>query len=557
LVATAIAIIATGLLAQSTPTPPANLRIIGAAEPPPPPPGSGSGEDWPMAGANVQRTSNSPAAIPSVQAVAWYRPIEAFISGTTQLITAGGRVYVATARGLIVLDADSGALVCRFDTELPVATPTVSGGAVYVPGFDRTLYSLNANTCAVNWRFTGANAGFSANPIVTGGRVYIGNRDGRFYSIDTATGNAVWSFPTAGPIMQSAAYDGGVLYFASMDMYGYALNANNGSLVWRTPQKLPGELYSTWWPLVYGNYIVWPAATAYKYSASPGALDAGAAGVDFNAFFGTTSASVTAGTVVTSSDGSHGWPAGTTVMSTTAGAAAHTLQGWADAYPARRVYAIVSRSTGAEQFYLPMLESGQNNQGQMHPPVSDGSALYFNGPYLRAGGNIPRSRLMAWKPTTSWLQLPGSTTFAADEPLALSLVGGRILANLCCDREARALTGAGTVFWSYSNMLDAMLPSQGAANSYDVTWAFYDGAAFLERLGGYYKGYGDSRNGVYHNHGMQNPLVPHAYINAAGQRVERVFTHRSNAIVALGSTASKTPLPCCRSTPRRPIRRER
>src|SRR4029453_2426475 len=142
-----------------------------------------------MAGATLQRTSNSVADVSTVNGIAWYRPIEAFISGATQLITAGGRVYVATAKGLVVLNAENGALVCRLDTELPVATPTVDGTAVYVPGFDRTLYSLNASQCAINWRFTGASAGFSANPLVPGGRVYLGNRDGRFYAINTSDGS--------------------------------------------------------------------------------------------------------------------------------------------------------------------------------------------------------------------------------------------------------------------------------------------------------------------------------------------------------------------------------
>src|SRR3990172_5266380 len=94
------------LLAQSLPLPPTNLRILtGAGEGP-------AVEAWPTAGANLQRTSNSAAQVGTVTGVAWYRPIEAFISGTTQLITAGGMVYVATARGLIVLDAEDRRRVC-------------------------------------------------------------------------------------------------------------------------------------------------------------------------------------------------------------------------------------------------------------------------------------------------------------------------------------------------------------------------------------------------------------------------------------------------------------
>lgn len=497
-----------------------------------------------MAGATPQRTSHAVVDVSTVRGIAWYRPIEAFISGATQLVTADGRVYVATAKGLVVLDAVNGNLVCRFDTELAVSTPTVNGDSVYVPGFDRTLYSLNAATCAQQWAFTGTGAGFSANPVVADGRVYVGNRDGRFYAINASSGALVWSFTTGGPIMQSAAYDAGRLYFASMDMFGYALDASSGAQIWRTPQKLPGEQYTLWWPVVHGNYLVWAAATAYRFELSPGSNDAGSHGVDTYAFFGDSPGTVLAGTVVSPSDGSHGWPAGSTVMSTTQGSAAHTLQGWASAYPARRVYAIVNKSNGAEPFNLPLLEGGQNPTGQMHPPVSDGTTIYFNGPFQRAAGNIPRSRPMAWREGVQWLRMVGATTFAVDEPLILSMANGRLLANLCCDREARSVSPTAITYWSYGgNLLSDNLPSQGQPNSYDPMWAFYNGANFLQRLGGYYKGNSDSRNGVYNSHGMQNPLVPLAYTNTSGQRIERVFTHRSNAIIALGPTATKTPQP--------------
>jgi PQQ-like domain len=531
------------LAQQSAPRAPSQVAVL-ADSPLPYPGGSGALGGWPMAGANAGRTSSSPADVSTATSISWYRPIEAFISGTTQLITAGGRVYVATARGLVVLNAETGAVTCRFDTELPVSTPTVEGTTVYVPGYDRTLYALNASNCAVLWRFTGANAGFSANPVVVDGRVYLGSRDGTFYAVNAANGSQAWSYPTGGSIMQSAAYDNGRLYFASMDMYGYALQASSGALVWRTPAKLPGEQYTTWWPVIHGDYVVWAGATAYRFDSSPGALDVGPDGVDFDEFFGVPTTTQSAGTVVGSSNGSHGWPAGSSVMSTTTGSGPHTLQGWADAYPARRVYAIVSKSNGAEPFYLPMLESGQNSMGQMHPPVSDGTSLYFDGPYQRAGANIPRARPMAWKLGTPWLRLVGGVTFAADEPLILSMAGGRIMANLCCDREARVLEPQSVRFWSYGGfLLNDLLPSQSDPNAYDPMWAFYDGEDFLERLGGYYNGNSNSRNGVYNSHGMQNPLVPLAYVNGSSQRVERLFTHRSNTIIAIGPAPTKTPLP--------------
>jgi outer membrane protein assembly factor BamB len=504
-----------------------------------------SSEDWPTAGANLQRTSNSPANVTTVSGVTWYRPIEAFISGSTQLITSGNKVYVATAKGLVVLDAENGNVVCRFDTELPIGTPTVDNGVVYFGGMDRRLYALNSTNCSRIWSFT-AGAGFRGNPLVTGGRAYIGNNDGNFYAINTSNGTQAWAYTTGGPVMESAAYDNGILYFASTDMYGYALNAVSGGLVWRTPQKLPGERYVTWWPVVFGNYLVWSTSPPYKLNGNPGDQNITPTGIDYDAFFPNPTTSNPAGTVISSSDGSHGWPVGSRVMSTTTGPSAnpYTLQSWVNTFPYRRVYAIVNKSNGTEPFYLPWLESGDNGDGQVHPPASDGSSLYIN--TLAQDAGIARSSVFAWKDSTTWMKQLSMSTYAADEPLIISIAGGRTYVNLCCDRIAvRQDDNSNQQFWTYgpSMMLDDILPSSGEQNSYDPMWAFYDGEAFLERLGGYYKGNINSRNGVINSHGMQNPLVPLAFNNGSGQRVERLFTHRSNAIIALGPSATKTYLP--------------
>jgi len=497
-------------------------------------------EDWPTAGANPQRTSASPANVATLRDVAWYRPIEAYISGSTQLITSGGRVYVATAKGLIVLDAENGNLVCRFDTELPVAAPTVDNGVVYLSGFDHKLYAINASTCATNWTFTGASAGYSANPLVADGRVYIGNRDGRFYAVNAANGSQVWSYQTSGPVMQSAAYDNGVVYVASMDMYGYAFNAATGSRIWRTAQKLPGDRYVIWWPVVHGNYVVWSAASAYKLSSDPGDANAPVPGLAYDGYFNTATMTY-AGTFISSSDGSHGWPAGSAVMDTATGMTPYTFQSWMQAMPAGRVYAIINKNDGSEPFYLPWFMAGENGDGQMHPPASDGTSLYFNTLYQGFTLSIPRSTIFAWKEGTTWLRRVGQAAYAVDEPLIVSMANGQVFINLCCDREARRQYPTVQNFWDYSTMLDDILPSEGEPNSYDLMWRLYTSA--LERLNSYFKGNINSRNGVYAHHGMQNPLVPLAFTNGAGQRVERMFTHRGNAVIAIGPVATRTPLP--------------
>jgi hypothetical protein len=100
--------------------------------------------DWPMAGANPQRTSWGQATVDSVRGVQWYRPIEAYIDQKTQIIAASRKIYVATTKGLIVLDAETGSgPLWRFDTELPLNTPAVVNGAVYVAGNEHIVLRMH------------------------------------------------------------------------------------------------------------------------------------------------------------------------------------------------------------------------------------------------------------------------------------------------------------------------------------------------------------------------------------------------------------------------------
>jgi outer membrane protein assembly factor BamB len=71
-------------------------------------------DGWRMVGANPERTSWVPSgsenqtAIPGQLKLEWYKPFEPFIWQKVQIIAADGLLYVATARGLYALDAETG-----------------------------------------------------------------------------------------------------------------------------------------------------------------------------------------------------------------------------------------------------------------------------------------------------------------------------------------------------------------------------------------------------------------------------------------------------------------
>ena len=122
--------------------------------------GAGTSE-WTMVAHDPSRSSASPVEVAGNLHVEWYTPIKAYIPPQSQIIAANSRLYISTARGLIALNANNGNLSWRFDTELPLGnSPTYSNGVLYVGGFDRKLYALNATTGAVLWSYSGAQGGF-------------------------------------------------------------------------------------------------------------------------------------------------------------------------------------------------------------------------------------------------------------------------------------------------------------------------------------------------------------------------------------------------------------
>src|SRR6266498_891146 len=220
---------------------------------------------WSMAGANVERTSWTAEEVRGQLQPLWYKPFEPYISQKVQIIAAYNTLYIATAKGLYALDAESGAQRWVYPTELPLGhSPTIQDGIAYVGGFDHKLHAIDAFSGQGLWTFE-AGAGFETNPLVVEDKVYAGNRDGIFYAIYTEgpqAGQLAWQYPTQGPILFSAAYKDGIVYFASQDSHAYALDAQTGTLVWKS-SKLPGAGFHSFWPVVYRDRVIFAGSRNY------------------------------------------------------------------------------------------------------------------------------------------------------------------------------------------------------------------------------------------------------------------------------------------------------
>ena len=136
------------------------------------------------------------------------------------------------------------------------SSPAVANGTVYFASYDGNFYAVNAADGTLRWKFrTGGERRFAAthlhgsqpaaetmpdpfdiylsSPLVWRGAVYFGCGDGNVYSLDAATGTLNWKFKTGDVVHASPVISGGVLYIGSWDSYFYAIDAATGKEKWR------------------------------------------------------------------------------------------------------------------------------------------------------------------------------------------------------------------------------------------------------------------------------------------------------------------------------------
>lgn len=192
-----------------------------------------------------------------------------------------GYIYVGEAsygpsyhlQGVVsCLDASTGAQLWNFSVGTSFTTPKVSGGVVYVGGFDYTLstdvnvgfiYALNASTGEKLWVFQGpVGSRFDYQPLtLEGANLYAmsavySSQDASWhssiYAFNAHTGESLWNYTIAGQFSSilakgrtvcassnsedtrnnlDAANSGGYVYQGGV----LALNASNGALLWNYP----------------------------------------------------------------------------------------------------------------------------------------------------------------------------------------------------------------------------------------------------------------------------------------------------------------------------------
>jgi len=138
-----------------------------------------------------------------------------------------GAVYFGSGDNYVYsLDAATGSLKWKFRTgDVVHASPAIVDGILYIGSWDSMLYALEAATGKGKWGFqagfdpqNGNQQGFQSSPAVSGGMVYVGCRDSNVYAIDAKTGTRKWAVSNHGSwVVPSPALYEGKVYFGTSD----------------------------------------------------------------------------------------------------------------------------------------------------------------------------------------------------------------------------------------------------------------------------------------------------------------------------------------------------
>ena len=133
---------------------------------------------------------------------------------------------------------------------------------------DPGLSNANVSRLKVKWSMT-YTGGRYGQPIIVGGRLFLTSSSGRIYSLDAKTGCMHWRFdadagvrttPIIGPL-KGGAPSGYLMYFGDFQRNVYALDAASGKLQWKMNVEKHPRSVLTGAPVLYQGLLYVPLSS--------------------------------------------------------------------------------------------------------------------------------------------------------------------------------------------------------------------------------------------------------------------------------------------------------
>ncbi len=184
-------------------------------------------------------------------------------------VVSGGLVYVAGYDGRVrAFNASSGMVEWKYPSEGNLDAPIVGGlaaaqGMVFFGGSDSKVYALDTVRGRKQWEFSTGDKIWST-PVIDGDTLYIGSFDNKLYALNTADGSKKWEYETEGAVASTPLVYEGTVYFGSLDRHIYAVNAADGSLKWRSAVEADKWFWAR--PVVANDVIYAPSLDGKVYA---------------------------------------------------------------------------------------------------------------------------------------------------------------------------------------------------------------------------------------------------------------------------------------------------
>jgi len=164
----------------------------------------------------------------------WQTTVGNRIYSTPAFSPNGSIIYVGGFdKNVYALDAATGSVLWNYATSGYILSSMAvdEDGVIYISSSDRKLYALNPDG-SLKWSYTTGGAIWYSSPALgTDNDVYIGSDDNKLYSVNRSDGTLRWTYTTNGDIRNSPAVAAnGYIYFGSMDNSLYQVDTS-GSLV--------------------------------------------------------------------------------------------------------------------------------------------------------------------------------------------------------------------------------------------------------------------------------------------------------------------------------------
>lgn len=127
-----------------------------------------------------------------------------------------------------------------------LSSPLCEGRNIYIGSTDSCLYSLDARTGKIHWKFK-ADHMIRATPQVYNQWVYCASWSGKCYAIDRQTGTQAWMVDLHQPVLSQPAVKDGKLVIGSRHAWLWCMDAQTGGEIWK---------YNYWWSWVESSPII-------------------------------------------------------------------------------------------------------------------------------------------------------------------------------------------------------------------------------------------------------------------------------------------------------------